>query len=278
MSFKMLALDLDDTLLNEHYDISAENAAAIRQAADSGVLVTLATGRMYRSALPYALQLGIDLPLITYHGALIKTVKSGETLYHQPVPLDSAREIIALAANRDYHINAYIDDELYVAGENEYSDYYKNIARVRVNAVGDLVNFLPKSPTKLTIVGRSVSLDKIKKELTDRYGEQLSIAISRPDFLEITDCQATKGRALDFLAKRHNIRREEVAAVGDSYNDLDMLIYAGIGVAVANAREEVKAVADVITGTNVSHGVAQFIRRYLPGNGEHGAAGQGGKQ
>ncbi|MCW3488620.1 Cof-type HAD-IIB family hydrolase [Dethiobacter alkaliphilus] len=263
MTFKLLALDLDDTLLGDDFLISPENRHAIRQAAKHGVLVTLATGRMFRSAVPFARELQIDLPLITYHGALIRTAGGEDTLYHRPVPLNLAQEMAELAAEENLHLNAYINDELFVARENELSRYYQNLAKVKVTAVGDLAEFLHTPPTKLTIINRDGWLDGIKDRILEQYGEELSITISRPHFLEITDRLATKGQALRFLAEKHNIPQAEVAAVGDSFNDLDMIIYAGMGVAVANAREEVKAVADIITSANTEHGVADFIYKYL---------------
>lgn len=263
MLFKLLALDLDDTLLGEDFQISPENRCAIRRAAESGVLVTLATGRMFRSAVPYARQLEIDLPLITYHGALIQTAGDEETLYHQPIPLALAKKVSSMAARQGFHVNAYIRDELFVAEENDFSRYYQKLANVKVTAVGDLAEFLETEPTKLTIINKNNRLNGLKDQLIEQFADDLSITISRPHFLEITDKLATKGQALKFLADKHGIPREQVAAVGDSYNDIDMIIYAGFGVAVANAREEVKAVANVITAANTEHGVARFIENYL---------------
>lgn len=268
LSFKLLAMDLDDTLLNENFKISVENREAIQRAAKMGVLVTLATGRMFVSTVPFARELQIDLPLITYHGALIRTVGE-ETLYHQPVPLQLAKKITELSTDCGFHVNVYIDDELYVAEENEYSGFYQRLSGVKVTAVGDLSSFLQEPPTKLTIIDRKGRLKGFEDEILKYYGDELSITLSRPHFLEITDRLSTKGQALKFLAGLHGIPREQVAAVGDSYNDMDMLVYAGIGVAVSNARQEVKDVADVITASNVENGVAQFIEKYLfKGKGE----------
>jgi len=262
MVYKLLALDLDDTLLDRSFQISPQNMAAIQSAVQKGVLVTFATGRMYCSALPYARQLGIEMPLITYHGALIKTV-AGETLYHCPVPLDLAREIIAIAKAGHYNLHIYLNDELYVAAENEHTRYYQQVAQVKVNAVGDLVSFLTQAPTKLTIVDAEERLPALQEELRKHFNQQLAINISRSRFLEITAKQATKGQALRYLAKLHQIPRSQIAAIGDSYNDLDMLEYAGMGVAVANAREAVKEVADHITEASYNHGVAVFIQQYV---------------
>jgi Cof subfamily protein (haloacid dehalogenase superfamily) len=259
----LLALDLDDTLLNDEFHISPENRRAIRRAADSGVLVTLATGRMFRSAAVHARELQIDLPLITYHGALVRTVEGEETLYHQPVPVEHAKKVVDMAVREGFHVNAYINDELFVAEENEYSRNYQRLANVPVTVVGDLAAFLEEPPTKLTVINHDGRLEGFKDHLFEILGTSLSITVSRPSFLEITDKLATKGQALKALAEMHNIPQSQVAAIGDSYNDLDMIIYAGLGVAVANARDAVKAVANIITLSNTDHGVARFIEKYL---------------
>ncbi|MBS4021823.1 MAG: HAD family phosphatase [Dethiobacter sp.] len=263
MSFKLLALDLDDTLLNEEFKISEQNRAAIRRAAGHGALITLATGRMFRSALPFARELEIDLPLITYHGALIKTAGEEETLFHKPVPLPLALEVAAYCKKRGFHVNAYIDDELLVEEENEFSRFYQSIANIKLTVVGDLISYMSVSPTKLTIINREGKLPSLQEELISRFGSDLAIVLSRPHFLEVTDRLATKGQALKYLADLHGIAREDVAAIGDSYNDIDMLIYAGTGVAVANAPQDVKSFADVVTASNLEHGVAVFINRFM---------------
>ncbi len=271
MKIRMLALDLDDTLLDGDFGISRQNRSAIQRARQHGVLVTLATGRMFRSALPFAAELGIDLPLITYHGALIRTACGGETLLHRPVPLETAREVAGFCAARGFHVNAYIDDQLYVAQENEYSRYYQSIAAIPVTVTGDLVSSLISPPTKLTVINRDGLLPGLMADLKVKWGEKLAIALSRPHFLEITDRGATKGQALAYLAALHRIDRSETAAIGDSYNDIDMLRFAGVGVAVANAPEEVKAAADLVTAANTEHGVAVFINRYLLGGKDDGS-------
>ena len=264
MYFRLLALDLDDTLLDDTYRISQQNYQAIRRAAAAGILVTLATGRMFCSARRYAQKLHIDLPLITYHGALVRTTDSKATLLHRPVPLAPAREVVKRALASGLHVNVYLIDELYVSGENEFSRYYHTLSGVAYQVVSDLPAFLTAEPTKITIISNDKSsLQQLQVQILKKYTGRLTAVFSKPNFLEITDRRATKGQALAFLAKLHGIPRELVAAVGDSYNDLDMLRYAGVSVAVANARDEVKAVAKIITKSNNEHGVAAFIDTYL---------------
>ncbi len=266
MAYKLLALDLDYTLLNDEQEISAANQEAIKKAVQQGTLVTLATGRMFQSTLAYARQLQLDLPLITYHGALIKKANGKETLRHCTVPRQMAEEILAFAREENYHVNLYLDDQLYVQEENENTRYYQTIADVKVTAVGPLEPFVGKAgsePTKITLICRDERFSSMEAAVRKKFGSHLAILRSRPYFLELTHKEATKGKALEALAKPYGVRREEVAAIGDSQNDLDMLLYAGMGVAVANAAEEVKAAADFITLANNEDGVAYFINKYI---------------
>ncbi|UNC90785.1 Cof-type HAD-IIB family hydrolase [Candidatus Contubernalis alkaliaceticus] len=264
MSFKLLALDLDDTLLNEEFVISEKNKKAIHEAIRKGVTVTLATGRMFRSTLPYAQQLELDVPLITYHGALVKTARTQEQIFHCPVPLQAALEIIDLLEENGNHLNLYLNDELFVREDNEMIRLYVSIADVDYQSVGNLREFLKVEPTKMTMI--SSEEDTIKSYwnlFSQKYKNQLKVVPSKPYFLEITNARATKGQALKALADSLGVKREEVIAIGDSYNDIDMLEYAGLGVAVENAREDVKKAADYITASNINDGVTQVINKYI---------------
>ena len=269
MKYKLLALDLDDTLLNEKYAITHRNRAAIQKAVDRGVMITIATGRMFRSALPYAQSLEIDLPLITYHGALIKKAASGEVLRHRSIPFQLAQDMLEFGEEKKIHFNLYLDDQLYVREENENSAYYQSIASIPLQEVGRLPDFLKQQniePTKLTIINKNHDyLNAIQEELRQVFSTELSILQSRPHFLEITHRKATKGQALKFLAEQEGIDREAVVAVGDSYNDVDMLQFAGLGVAVANAPEDVKKSADLVARANTEDGVAAFIDEFILG-------------
>ncbi len=266
MKYKMLALDLDNTLLNDEHKISQQNINSLQAAAEAGLIVVIATGRMYRSTLTYARQLGINVPLITYHGALIKKVNGGEEIWHKPVPLDIALEIAVYAKERGYHLNAFINDSLHVAEENEFTRYYQSIADIDLRAVGNLPAYLQQKkipPTKMSIISLVEDMEEIIEDLTNHFSGKVFLTQALPNFLEITHLEATKGRALRYLAEEWGIKREEVAAIGDNLNDLDMLEYAGTGVAVANAREKLKKVAQVITLSNVEDGVSYFVENWI---------------
>jgi len=272
VAYKLIALDLDDTLLNADSEISPRNREAIRRVAERGIGVTLATGRMYRSALRYARELAIDLPLILYQGAMIREAASGTMLRYRPVPMDLTVDVLRLAAAENYHINLYIDDQLYIGQETDESRHYQAIAPFPVQSVGDLCAFLARQamePTKLSIINLDGRLPDLELFLRSKYAGRLTILQSLPHFLEITSVEATKGQALKHLGELQNIRMDEIVAIGDNYNDIDMLRLAGMGVAMANAPAAVKEAADLITASNLEDGVALFLECYIL-NGQHG--------
>ncbi len=268
MKYRMIAVDLDDTLLNEESKISARNRKAICRAVQSGTRFVIATGRMFKTSVTYLddLTLDGDCPLINYHGALVTKARSREIVLHKPVGNDMAITVASEAEARGYHVSLFIEDELYIKEENQYSRYYLSLAHIGVQAVGSLGSYLKNngaSPTKMSIISFDGSLDSLETELQARYAGKLSILQSRPHFLEITDIEATKGQTLKWLAEREGIKQEEVIAFGDGHNDIDMISYAGLGVAVANARQAVIDVADLVTASNNDDGVAEIIERYV---------------
>ncbi len=263
--FKLVALDLDDTLLDAQLLLSPRTKAAIRAARAAGIMVTIATGRMYRSARPFAVELDLAAPLITYQGALVKTV-AGELFYYRPVPLELAHLALDIINRYDLHVNAYIDDNLYAARRTPAGDRYLAIAKVPLHEVGDLRRFLATAPAKLVVVADEEILDELAAELVLSIGEKLYITKSKPYFLEIMHPQARKGLALQYLADLQGINRREVIAFGDSYNDLDLLAAAGCGVAMGNSRPEIKAVADYVAPPNIEDGVAQVLEMIVAGD------------
>lgn len=261
-NYRMIAIDLDDTLLTKDLTISPRTKEYIRRAREAGVHVTLATGRMYQSALPYARELALNLPLITYQGALVKETVSGEELLHLPLPLDLAREVISRIAPH-FHTNVYVDDTLYVEKLTPEAVQYGRVCGVVPHPVGDLLKFLDRAPTKVLAVGKENELNILREQMQRYFGSALHITKSKPHFLEFSHPLATKGHALDMLARRWGLRADQVIAIGDSDNDLEMLDYAGLGVVMGNARPEVQARADYITRSNDEDGVAEVIARFV---------------
>lgn len=267
MSIKLVAIDLDDTLLNSGLQISAQSIEAIKQVQEKGIIVTLATGRMFVSALPYARQLETerDIPIITYQGALVKASNSGKVLYYRPLPMDKAIEIMKYFKKSKVHYQAYFNDQLCMESLTEEGLDYSCLAGVKPVIVKNLIDEAARQETCkiLAVIENEKLLLDMELELRGIYTRDLYITRSKPYYLEIMDPQANKGDALRVIAEHYNIDRKEVLAIGDSYNDMAMIEWAGIGVAMGNARKSVMETADYITSSNEEEGVAEALYRFI---------------
>lgn len=263
--YRLVALDLDDTLLGRDLVFTPRVRRAVQAAMDVGLMVTLATGRMFRSALPLARELGMTLPIICYQGALVKDPLSMEVLFHRPVPLENARQIIQMTRNWGLHVNVYVDDELYVARVTPEAESYVRIAQVPVHPVGDLLEFLKSPPTKVVIVSDEATIDRVMGDLRKMFGQTLYVTKSLPMFCEIAHPGCNKGTALAFLAAHLGVSREETVAVGDGLNDLEMVQWAGLGIAMGNAPQQLRDAAGWVTGPLQEDGAAQALERILEG-------------
>ena len=263
MSIKLIISDLDGTLLDCNHQISAQNKAAIVEAVKMGVTVTIATGRMYPSALPYAEQLGVDVPIITYNGAVIKSV-SGEILYEQCLDAAVAQEVIALCQDNGWHIQTIDQDTLYFGEHNEKAKYYESVAGIKGRAVGNkLADYANRAPKMLMITDSEAQTDEIITLLKTRFAGRLSAVKSLPTYIEIIHPAVNKAAAVDRLIEQLHLAREQVMALGDSNNDLPMLKAAGLSVAMGNANEAAKVAAKVVTADNNNSGVAAAIKKYV---------------
>lgn len=267
MSIKLVAIDLDDTLLDSGLQIPPLCLKAVGQVQEKGVIVTLATGRMFASALPYARQLEAvrDIPIITYQGALVKCSHSGKILYYHPLVKDKAMEIMQYFKKNQIHFQAYFDDQLCMEELTEEGLDYSQLAGIEPVIIQDLVGEAShKDSCKiLAVIENEKLLLDMEMELREIHGRELHITRSKPYYLEVMDPRANKGDALKVIAEHYGIHRREVLAIGDSYNDMAMIEWAGIGVAMGNARKSVKEAADYITASNEEEGVAEALQRFI---------------
>ncbi|HWR38784.1 MAG TPA: Cof-type HAD-IIB family hydrolase [Patescibacteria group bacterium] len=262
-TIRLIAMDMDDTLLNSQLEISPRTREALMQARAQGVAVTIATGRMFRSALPYAHSLGLEVPLITYNGALIKSPLTGEVDFHGPVPLEKAKEVLRLCRQNGWYVQSYVNDQLYVREMDKYARYYSQLSGVEATVVGDSLYELDQAPTKMLAMAEAEEIARMQELFRQHFNGTLNIARSKPTYLEITDPAVNKGVALARLAERLGIDRQQVMAFGDSGNDLEMLRYAGWGVAMGNARDSAKAAARLVTASNDEDGIAAVVEQYV---------------
>jgi Cof subfamily protein (haloacid dehalogenase superfamily) len=265
LTIRLVAMDLDDTLLKDDWTISPRVLKAIQKAQAQGVKMTIATGRMPISTRPYAEQLGLDVPVITYHGAMIQQVLSGDILFRRVIPSALAAEIVEDVAGRGVYAQVYLKDRVITPELNDWSREYERISSVRIEEadLSVLLALEPEGVEKILLMGEEADLDQLAPLLKQQYGEKVHLAKSKPCFLEMTDGSVNKGVALAALAEHYGIDQSEVMAIGDSFNDLEMINYAGLGVAMGNARPEIRDRADIITTSNEEDGVAEAIERYV---------------
>lgn len=218
---------------------------------------------MFRSVLPYARQAAIETPLVCYQGAAVVDPVSGEWLLHEPIPLELAREAIAAVEETGFALNCYVDDDLYVAEITEHARAYADFQHLPLTAVGDLLGWLERPPTKLVVVDDPDALDELRPRLAADFGDRLFIAKSLPYFLELASPRISKGSGLAFVAEHVGFAASETVAFGDGENDLELLDWAGFAVCVENGHELLRARADWICPGPADEGVAQVVEAFL---------------
>jgi Cof subfamily protein (haloacid dehalogenase superfamily) len=258
----LIASDVDGTLTDHSLMILPEVRATIAAAQAKGHIITLATGRMYRATLPFADTLAIDQPLICYQGALVR--RHDEVLLHRTVPLEIAHDAIQVAHDRKLHLNAYLDDTLYIEQHTPESAFYEELAPMAdPQVVGDMAHFLREEPTKILFVCEEHGALEFLEWAKQRWGDVAQVVQSHPRYVEITHPAASKGAAVMALAEQLGIPRERVLAVGDNHNDISMIGAAGVGVAMGNAAPIIQAVADWVAPTVKAAGLAAAIEKFV---------------
>lgn len=216
------------------------------------------TGRMVQSVRRALEPAGLHDPVICYQGAVVVD-GDGTWLRHEPIPFELAREGLVFAAGEGYSPNVYVGDELYVSTVTPEARDYAEFQHLPIHPVGDLLAWLSEPPTKLVLVGDPEALDAVEARAKAAFDGRLYISKSLPYFLEFAADGVTKGAGLDFLARHVGFTREETIAFGDGENDVELVEWAGYGIAVENAHERVKAVADWICPSAEDEGVAQVL-------------------
>lgn len=261
--YKLIAIDLDGTLLADDLTISPDTVKAIQKAVEVGTIVTIATGRMFSSAKQFAQQLGINVPLITYQGAIIKDANEQEVIYERLISPDIAQKLVEISSVKNIHLQVYQDDILYGAVENEKLVDYAEGVMVPYTVEPDLLKLAEKGFTKALFIEKPEMIDVLQEELKALFGNRAHIAKSKPHFLEVTHPEANKGLALLHLAKTLGINQSEIIGIGDNHNDKELIVTAGLGVAMGNAVKEMKDIADFVSLSNNEEGVKHVIEKFV---------------
>lgn len=262
MTIKMVATDIDGTILNWDFGgFTPKVKACIKNLTASGVKVVLVTGRMHKAATFLADDLGLDTPIVSYQGGMIKD-KSGKIYYRKDLDSEKAKEIIKWAKENNVHINLYMDDILYVEKDSETIRKYTD-ARYIDYTVCPFENLEIKNVNKILAIkyGDADTVTDWVNYLSKKYPE-LYIVKSTPYFCEISNKEAKKSCAVEFLRNMWNIKQEEVLAIGDQNNDIELLKSGGIKVAMGNGTQELKEYADFITDSVENDGFVKACEKF----------------
>ena len=274
-SIRLLAVDIDGTLTDPNYQISARNIAALRSAHEAGVQIVLATGRRHDYAMPVAREIGVPMLLISSNGALVRS-SVGETFYTDRLPARTATELIQYMGDFRSHAVLTFDREGKGALVLErFEDLNRSISRwLELNApfieyISPLENSLTEDPIQAMYCGKLTRMEELERHLNQAgFLSQISVLKTQYDhrdlcILDILNRNCSKGHALRRWAENQGISREQIMAIGDNYNDLEMLEFAGLPFVMGNASQDMKQSGWKVTGSNAEHGVAQALEEVL---------------
>jgi 5-amino-6-(5-phospho-D-ribitylamino)uracil phosphatase len=277
MPIKLIALDIDGTLLTYRSELTPRTRAAIEAAQAQGVKVALVTGRRFGSAHQLIQELQLDVLLVSHNGALTKDVTTLATLGYHPLEVDLAQQVVH--AGRDFGADVICCDDPHghgvmvlegISTSNRALQRYLEKYWHAVREVENLLDYLDHDPIQMMFSGACDPMDAFAEQLQTALGDQIQLFKTRYRSIDLTILDAlsrtaSKGDSLAEIASQHGIAREEVLAIGDNFNDLTMLRYAGTGIVMGNAEDELKAMGFEVTDTNEADGVAKAIEKHVLG-------------
>ena len=260
MSIKLIALDIDNTLITRTTDFSKKDLAAIEKAREAGIYVSLATGRAYRSLKIFLDRLNLDTHSISTGGAIVSD-KNNKRLYTQFVEPKTAAEIIQFAYQNRYYAQVYENDEYVYYREGVEAELYEKATGVPGILDETLIERTEIDTPKILFIDTPERIEALIPVIKSHF-PNIKAERSFPEYLEINHVECGKGNALKALGDMLGIKQEEIMAIGDSEIDVSMIKYAGIGVAMGNAAEHIKQAADYVTSNVLDSGVAKAIEKF----------------
>jgi len=265
--FKMIAIDLDDTLLNDNHEIGREDREVLIRAKEAGIRLCMITGRNYLSAKPFLKKASFEDLMGCMNGAYIADPVTDRFLYQYPIDGGVCSEILKDIEKIGTYVNLYHDHEVVCMEKGRFTEYYRELTGVEAKPVGKLSEYaLGVKAGKLLLIDETETLKQIQKTLEQKYAETVYLTFSKPTHLEVNSVHASKGSAVKIIAEHYNIPREEIIAIGNDENDISMIRFAGLGAAMGNSSDKVKENADFVTKTNNENGVAHVIKEALQWN------------
>jgi Cof subfamily protein (haloacid dehalogenase superfamily) len=260
---RLIAIDLDGTLLTSDRKLSPGALEAVREATEAGVAVCLASGRALNTIVPYAEELGLVGPVVSCNGAFVLGADGAE-IHHCTLPEEASRVVLGYGRALGLHTNLYVGGKVYFSHEGHWADLYRARTGVKEEAVLSYVDLGAYKPTKVLFVDGPEAVKRHHAETSKLLGSHLAaITLSEPEYIEYLPPGINKGVGVERVAMALSLQPSQVAALGDYLNDLEMVRWAGLGGAVANAVREVREQADLVVASNDEGGAAEFIRTAL---------------
>jgi hypothetical protein len=270
VDIRLLVLDIDGTIAPRSNQVSERVKACLQRVQQKGIKVALATGRMFHSALPFHQAINSDLPMVAYNGAWVKDPFSGTLHREFSLPTAIALEVLdhfeSPLFKEHLEVHCYYEDRLYVREITSETQRYVNRSGVKPHPVGDLRPIIEKSTIKLlAISSNQTMMQTLRQSLGDRYSpDQVYFTQSTESYLEVTHPQSNKGLATQYLVEELlGLNAQQVMAIGDNFNDRELLTYAGIGIAMGDAPPEIQSLADWVTADAEADGVAIALEKFL---------------
>lgn len=272
---RLVAIDIDGTLYTSGHAIPPDVPPYLRQLEDRGVMVVLCTGRRYRSALPIAIETGVRSPMVLHSGALARSPVNHETIFKRYISREAAKTVAEIIMAQSHHpimwLDQYeegIDMVSTPAAPDAFETWYLNRFKEFVRYYDDWPRFESDRIFEVCAWGDFETLvdvgDRILKRMAHRV--RLHVAkniIDEHSILEVFDSSVSKWNAIEALAHKYGVSAADIIAVGDNYNDIEMIQKAGIGIAMGNSVPEVLAVADYVTTSNDDDGLLHALRKFL---------------
>lgn len=268
--YKMIAIDMDGTLLNKDHKISDENFNALKKAMEKGTQVVITTGRPLLGVEKFLDQLGLvgeNDYTILFNGAIILNTNTKEVIEENIMSHEDLKDIYEISKEMGVHLHAVSHEACITPVWNEHAKFEAELNNMRL----DIMDFKDIDPDtkiiKLMLSEEQSVLDSAFEKLSDSTKKTLrnrySITKSAPFYIDILNLKVNKGFGVESMSKRLGIKREEIICIGDAGNDVEMIEYAGLGVAMGNAFEHLKTIADYVTLTNENHGVAHVVDKFI---------------
>lgn len=261
--YKLIAADMDDTLLNPQGKLSPRTLSALKRAMDAGAYMVLASGRMLEAMRKFADEAQVNAPVILYNGGMVYDLKKQAAISRLEIPCETAKAICRMAEDQGIYIQAYPGEGYFAAEHTKYTDLYENHIKVPCGITGKkLSEWITTGQVKMLMIGEIEDTMGYVERFSKAFPE-VSFMKSRPNYVEIVAKNVDKRFALEATLNSLGVKKEECLVFGDGQNDLSMLLYAGAGYCMRNAKEEVRAQCRLFAPSNAEDGCAQIIEEML---------------